>query len=102
MLESRVLVVDDDVSQAESLRRVLALEGFQTTSVCSPAEALAEVAMRRPDAIVSDFRMGEMSGLDLYLEIKKRHPDVLFILVTGYGTMETAVAAMRVAIVGIA
>ncbi len=95
MLESRVLVVDDDVNQAESLRRVLALEGFQATSVSTPREALDEVAMRRPDAIVSDLRMGDMTGLDLYREVKKKHPDMLFILITGFGTMETAVAAMR-------
>lgn len=95
LIESRILIVDDDATQAEMLRRVLALEGFAAEAVYSPQDALKEVALRVPDAIISDFRMGDMTGLDLYLEIKKSHPDILFILATGYGSMETAVKAMQ-------
>ena len=95
MLDSRILVVDDDPAQADSLRRVLALEGFQAASAHSPDEALRELSMRVPDAIISDLRMGEMSGLDLYLQIKETHPGILFILATGYGSLDTAVTALK-------
>lgn len=95
MYESSILVVDDDRAQAESLRRVLALEGFHASCVFSPDEAMAEVKMRAPDAIVSDFRLGEKTGLDLYLETKKIDPEILFIVVTGYGSLDTAVSALR-------
>ncbi len=98
MRESRILIVDDDSTQAEMLRRVLALEGFAAEAVYSPQDALKEVALRLPDAIISDYRMGDMTGLDLYLEIRKTHPNILFILATGYGSMETAVKAMQVGV----
>lgn len=95
MIDRRILIVDDDPTQAEMLRRVLVLEGFQADAVYSPEAALEEVKMRVPDAIISDFRMGDISGLDLYLQIKESHPDILFILATGYGSLETAVKAMQ-------
>ena len=72
MLDATLLIVDDDRMQAETLRRVLALEGFHATCVYSPVDALAEVARRVPDAIISDFRMNEMSGLELFRE--GQHP----------------------------
>ncbi|HGY92816.1 MAG TPA: sigma-54-dependent Fis family transcriptional regulator [Planctomycetes bacterium] len=90
-----VLIVDDEPSQAESLRRILALEGFHASTAHSPKEALAEVGMRMPDAIVSDFQMGSMNGLELYRRVREKNPDILFILVTGYGTMATAVEALK-------
>ena len=93
--DSRILIVDDDREQADSLRRVLALEGFQAESVYTPEDAIREVRMRRPAALISDFRMGTMTGLQLYQEVKLVHPSLLFILVTGYGTVETAVDALR-------
>ena len=95
MIDARVLIIDDDKAQADTLRRVLALEGFQATSVYTPERALEECAQRMPDAIVSDYRLGRSTGLDLYAQIKKTHPEILFILVTAYGSLETAVAALK-------
>ncbi|MEZ6194398.1 MAG: response regulator [Planctomycetota bacterium] len=95
VINARVLIVDDERSQAEGLRRVLAMEGFQATAVDSPRAALEEVAMRCPDAIISDFRMGSMTGLDLYERVREKHPDILFVIVTGFGALDTAVEALK-------
>ncbi|MCA9320046.1 MAG: sigma-54-dependent Fis family transcriptional regulator [Planctomycetes bacterium] len=95
MSSPSVLIVDDDRGQAESLRRILALEGFIARASYSPEDAIEEVATRVPDAVVSDLRMGSMTGLDLYLKLKEQNPALLFILVTGYGTLETAVEALK-------
>jgi DNA-binding NtrC family response regulator len=95
VLDAHVLVVDDEPAQAEGLRRVLAMEGFRATAVDSPTAALEEISMRRPDAIVSDFRMGSMNGLDLYRKVRETHPEMLFVIVTGFGSLETAVEALK-------
>ncbi len=98
MTENRILIVDDDPGQADSLRRVLLLEGFRADCVFSPEEAMVSIADRKPDAIVSDFRMGEVNGLDFYRQVQAIHPDMLFILATGYGTVETAIEALRLGV----
>lgn len=95
MNEARILIVDDDRAQADTLRRVLALEGFRAAAVFTPEAAVDECAMRVPDAVISDYRLGKSTGLDLFHAIRARHPEVLFILVTAFGTLETAVAALK-------
>jgi two-component system response regulator HydG len=93
--ENRILIVDDDPGQADSLRRVLVLEGFRAECLFSPEDAMRAIGDRKPDAIVSDFRMGAVNGLEFYQQVKEVYPDMLFILTTGYGTVETAVEALR-------
>ncbi|MEE9393636.1 MAG: sigma-54 dependent transcriptional regulator [Planctomycetota bacterium] len=95
MHAARILIVDDDRAQAEALRRVLAIDGFDAIAVDSPSAALEELGRRVPAAIVSDFRMGSMSGLDLYHRVCQDHPDMLFIIATGFGSLDTAVKALK-------
>ncbi len=96
--ENRILIVDDDPGQADSLRRVLILDGFRADCAFSPEEAMKAIHERKPDAIVSDLRMGAVNGLEFYLQVRAIHEDMLFILVTGFGTVETAVEALRLGV----
>lgn len=98
MTENRILIVDDDPGQADSLMRNLVLEGFRADCLASPEEAIATIRDRKPDAIVSDFRMGEVNGLEFYQQVKEIYPDIIFILATGFGTVETAVEALRLGV----
>ncbi len=91
----RVLVVDDERVQAGLLADVLAGEGFDARAVFSPNEALAEVRRFRPEVVISDFRMPGMTGLELYEQVTKIRRETLFIITTAFGTLETAVEAMR-------
>src|SRR5436190_16549966 len=94
-IRPRVLVVDDERVQADLLAHVLGGEGFETRAAYSPQEAFVEARKFRPDVVISDFRMPGASGLDLFEQIMRLRRDTLFIIVTAYGTLETAVEAMR-------
>jgi len=92
---ARVLVVDDDRTQADALGDVLELEGFDVVRSHSGREALEASERFTPDVVVSDFRMSGMSGLELFQELGRRGSRSIFILTTAFGTLETAVEAMR-------
>jgi DNA-binding NtrC family response regulator len=94
-LRPRVLVVDDERVQADLLARVLAGEGFDARAAYSPSEAFADVRRFRPDVVISDYRMPGATGLDLFEQVVRIRRDTLFIIVTAFGTLETAVEAMR-------
>jgi DNA-binding NtrC family response regulator len=94
-LRPRVLVVDDERVQADLLAHVLGREGFEARAAYSPQEAFGEARTFRPDVVISDFRMPGATGLDLFEQIMRLRRETLFIIVTAFGTLETAVEAMR-------
>ncbi len=93
-----VLVVDDDASQADLLAEVLVAEGFDARSAHGPEAALKQFKETPPDALVTDWRMPGMTGLALFLSMRESRRDLVGIVVTAFGTMETAVEAMKAGI----
>ena len=91
----RVLVVDDQRSPRRSLGLLLKNAGMQPGEAASGEEALTVLKDARYDVIVSDLRMDGMSGIDLLREVKNRQPQLPVILITAYGSIESAVEAMR-------
>ncbi len=91
----RVLIVDDDRGQAQMLGRLLDLEGFTTETTFDPEAALARAQAWRPQVVVSDYRMPKLSGLELFYALKEKRVEPIFIIVTAFGTLDTAVDAMR-------
>jgi DNA-binding NtrC family response regulator len=94
-MTKRVLVVDDD----ESLRRVMQVQleqaGFKTTTAAYGAEALAMLQKSPPDLVITDLKMPGMSGIELLRNIRTDYPDVLVVMLTAFGTVESAVEAMK-------
>lgn len=91
----RVLVVDDErITRSTTLHQLLS-EGYVAQTVGDAFHALHELEAGRWDVVVSDLRMPAMDGLELLRLIKKKHPDVDVILITAYGSVETAVTAMQ-------
>ena len=91
----RILVVDDEESIREILADFLAMEGFWVRTAADGAEALTELSRSRFDLILSDLKMPNMGGLEL-LELSSRHaPNTITIIMTGFGTVETAIQAMK-------
>jgi len=92
---SRALVVDDE----RKMRRVLQmlLEKMEIASVAAESgeEALDYLTRERVDLVLSDLRLPGMSGIDLLARVRESDPDVPFIVLTAYGTVETAVEAMK-------
>jgi two-component system NtrC family response regulator len=95
MNSPRVLVVDDD----ESLRRVTAVqleeEGYQVDVAARAEEALAILARSAQDLVITDLKMPGLSGVQLLKQIRTDYPETLVILVTAFGTVDSAVEAMK-------
>jgi len=91
----RILIVDDEASQRELVAGFLQKQGHEVFLAGGGAEALERVKDARVDLVLSDFKMPGMSGLDLLRGVKAVNPEIPFILVTAYGTVEMAVQAMK-------
>jgi two-component system NtrC family response regulator len=91
----RILVVDDEAAQRELIGGFLKKQGHGVLLAAGGAEALARVRETQVDLVLSDFKMPGMSGVDLLQGVKAVNPEIPFILMTAYGTVETAVQAMK-------
>jgi two-component system response regulator HydG len=95
-MTERLLCVDDDRDACELLAATLRQLGYQTEVTTSPAEALELVVAKDFHAVISDLSMAEMDGLSLCEQILAKRPGIPVIVVTGQGSMESAIGAMRV------
>jgi len=91
----RILLIDDDAAVLESMSRTLKSAGYTVQPAASGEEGLAAARRGSFDVILSDMRMPGMSGLDLLKKVREAHVDSVFIIMTGFGTVETAVEAMK-------
>jgi len=91
----RILVVDDKEMMRDSVATTLARRGYAVTSAASAAEALEQLGARPHDAVVTDLQMPEMDGLGLLAEIRRLDEQLPVILMTAFGSIETAVDAIR-------
>ncbi len=90
-----VLVVDDEPSNLESLERIFAKEGFRVLTAGSGREALDQCRAHRVHVVLTDLMMPGMSGIDLIKALSTVAPDAEVVVMTAYGTIETAVESMR-------
>jgi DNA-binding NtrC family response regulator len=85
-----VLIVDDEPASRELLEIILSDAGYDTEAVASGEKALASLAGRSFELVVSDLQMPGLDGLELTQEIRKRHPDVEVLILTAFGSQERA------------
>lgn len=90
-----VLVVDDKEMMRDSVGSTLQRAGFAVVTASGGPAALTAIANRRPDAVVSDLKMPEMTGTELLERIREIDADLPVVLMTAFGTIETAVHAMK-------
>jgi two-component system, NtrC family, response regulator AtoC len=95
-MNGNILIVDDDQSMAEVLSTVMTKAGFAITSCASAAEGLSALAEQDFDVVVTDLHMEGMDGFAFCERIVANHPDVAVVMVTAFGSMDSAVAAIRV------
>jgi two-component system response regulator RegA len=91
----KLLLVDDDAPLRRSMARALERRGFQVLPAEGVAEARALAREHRPDFAVLDMRLTEGSGLDLVRTLRELRPETRIVIVTGYGNIATAVAAIK-------
>jgi two-component system response regulator RegA len=90
-----VLIVDDDERFRERLAKALEARGWEATAVGSGTEALRHARAESPEHAVVDLRMPSMSGLDVVRELAAIDPTTIIVVLTGYGSIATAVDAVR-------
>jgi two-component system response regulator RegA len=95
-----ILLVDDDEVLRERLAQAIRARGYEVRTAGSAEEALREVARESPEMAVLDLKMPGMSGLDLLKELRQQDPSTRVLMLTGYGSIATAVQAVREGAVG--
>ncbi len=90
-----ILLVDDEANQLESLSRFLKKRGHIVHTAGNGKKAVEIIADNYIDLVLSDFRMPEMTGLELLKEIKRINPEIDFVIVTAYGNVDEAVDIMK-------
>ncbi len=90
-----VLLVDDDVLVLDTLKAILEQQGYPVFAASTPSDALEIVSSNHIDASIIDLMLGKENGIELMKQIKEQHPNLLSIIVTGFGTIEKAVEAMH-------
>ncbi len=91
----RIMFVDDDRDILSMVEQYLKMQGYSVITVDSGFKALDVIKQQPVDIIFTDYKMPEFSGLELLAAIKKSKPEIEVIIVTGYGSMESAIQAMK-------
>jgi DNA-binding NtrC family response regulator len=94
-MSARLLIVDDEVEIREMLSRHYRLMGYEADLAANGRDALEVLAAKRIEVVISDIMMPEMNGVALLQEIRNQYPMVRVIMITGYVTLENALACMR-------
>src|SRR5213080_401574 len=95
MEPAKILVVDDERSILVLLKEALSQWGYHVTTAASATEALGILKSELFDALITDIRMPDMSGLELLREVKKQDESIEVVMMTGYPTIASAVEALK-------
>jgi DNA-binding NtrC family response regulator len=95
MDKPHILVVDDDKNALQGYLKVLSQDQFSVQGAATGYEALKKIEKQHFDIVISDIRMPQLDGITLLREIQKREADIAVILVTAFGTVDSAVEAMK-------
>ena len=90
-----ILIADDEESMRHLLSVILHDHGYEVRAVSNGEEALQELAARDYDLVLSDLRMPRMDGMALLAEVQRTRPDLTFIVMSAYGSHDTAIEAMK-------
>lgn len=94
-MKPRILAVDDEESIREFLEIMLKKEGYDVTTAVDGAQAIDLLKKKSFDMVISDMQMPNVTGIELLKHVKDNYPDLVFMIITAFGTTETAVEAMK-------
>jgi len=93
--QKKILVVDDEPSVTDSLRLILGDAGYEVLTVHSFAESTNILQRTEVDLVITDLRLSDATGIDLITHVKTNTPDVEVILMTGYGSIDVTIEAIK-------
>jgi len=94
-MKKRVLIIDDDMDMCTLLSRFLTRNGYETDVAYSGQKGLAKFEEENFDAVLCDFRLGNMDGKEVMLAIKKIKPETIVLIITGYSDIKTAIDVIK-------
>ena len=94
-MSARILIVEDEETLRESLKRVLIKEGYAVDSVGSSESAFRTIQTCSYDVIITDVILPGLSGMELLKKCKTSNEDLIVIIITAYATIESAVEAVK-------
>ena len=94
-MKKRVLIIDDDMDMCTLLSRFLTRNGYETDVAYSGQKGLAKFEEENFDAVLCDFRLGNMDGKEVMLAIKKIKPEAIVLIITGYSDIKTAIDVIK-------
>ena len=94
-IDKSLLIVDDDAPLRERLSRAMEKKGFKVTQAESVKQGINQVRISPPSFAVVDLRLNDGNGLDVIKEVRKNKRDSRVVMLTGYGNIPTAVAAVK-------
>jgi DNA-binding NtrC family response regulator len=93
--QRKVLIVDDNTDYAEGVRENLALYGIEALTAASAADAERIAEASNPEVVFIDIRLGNENGINLLKRLKKLSRNQAFVMITGYGTIDTAIESLK-------
>lgn len=94
-MSARILIVEDEETLRESLKRVLTKEGYTVDGVDSSESALKNIELCSYDVVIADIILPGISGIDLLKKCKPSNEELIVIIITAYATIESAVEAVK-------
>ncbi len=91
----KILIVDDDERILDSMKRILKRDGYKIGFASNGLEALKRIKTMKPHMIISDFKMPIMDGITFLKRVRKEHPEILTIMVTGVSDVNIAMEAIN-------
>src|SRR5438552_17175626 len=91
----RILIVDDEANARTALADLLRDEGYSVETAADGFKALPKLEELAPDLLLTDLKMPGMDGIELMRKARERDPEIVAVVMTAYGAVDTAVAAMR-------
>ncbi|HEY5649204.1 MAG TPA: response regulator, partial [Nitrospiria bacterium] len=95
-MNKNILIVDDEASILSTLSGVLKDEGYEVTTASNGSEGLEQIERCSPSLVLLDIWMQDMDGIETLTRIKKAYPSLPVVMMSGHGTIETAVKATKI------
>ena len=94
-MNKKILIIDDDVDLCTLLGNYLAKKGFQTETAHTGSKGLAKFSEKKYDAVICDYRLGDMDGKGIITALKEKDPAIKVLVITGYSDIKTAVEVIK-------